>query len=359
MPIEIFQLFEGEYSEFITIMAIGLFIGIIIYLIFKYYFSTTLSGARTKVKKMVGDFIPKPVFILVFLATLSFALKSVASLQAYHEYINNTFFTLAVMISAYILAEISGEILISWIKSKKGYSKPPKIITKILAATIYLIAVLVILINYKIEITPLVATLGVGGIAIGLALQGTLSNFFAGLNVLSDRPIRVGDFVELESTGTTELKGYVEDIGWRSTRLKTLVDTIIIVPNAKLAESIIINYSMPDSNVSIYLECGVAYEADLEQVEKVTLETVEYCKKTVKGMIPEVEPSFRLREFGDSNINFRIYFTINEYPDQFKIKTEFIKELKKRFDAAGIEISWPIMKIYYPQKEVLGHYNKK
>ncbi|MFH1391184.1 MAG: mechanosensitive ion channel family protein [Candidatus Diapherotrites archaeon] len=249
----------------------------------------------------------------------------------------------------------------SWIKAKKGYSKPPKIITKILAATIYLIAFLIILINYKIEITPLVATLGVGGIAIGLALQGTLSNFFAGLNVLSDKPIRVGDFIGLEGTSTLgEILGTVEDIGWRSTRIRTPTDIMIIVPNAKLAESIITNYSMPDETVSIYIECGVAYESDLEKVEKVTLETVEYFKKNVEGVVkdPESLPSFRLREFADSNINFRIYFKIEHYIEQYKIRNEFIKELKKRFDKAGIEISWPIVKLYYPQKEVLGHYKK-
>jgi len=205
---------------------------------------------------------------------------------------------------------------------------------------------LIILVQFRIEITPIIATLGVGGIAIGLALQGTLSNFFAGLNVLSDKPIRVGDFIQIEGTSLNEITGHVEDIGWRSTRIKTLLDTIVIIPNARLAESVIINYALPTEEVFIYVECGVAYESDLEHVEKVVLEVVDFAKKNIEGVLKEDDPSFRLREFADSNINFRIYFRISEYTKQFKIKTEFIKELKKRFDKEGIEISWPIVKVY-------------
>ena len=181
-----------------------------------------------------------------------------------------------------------------------------------------------------------------GALAIGLALQSTLANFFAGLHLLSDKPIRVGDFIELDENTS----GFVDDIGWRSTRIKTMTDNLIIIPNGKLADSTILNYSLPKQDLSFWIQCGVAYESDLKKVEKITLEVAKKIQQQVPGAVKDFEPTFRFSKFGDSNIDFIVIIRVEEPMKRFVVRNEFIKALKERFDKEEIEISWPIRKVY-------------
>ena len=106
---------------------------------------------------------------------------------------------------------------------------------------------------------------------VALALQGTLTNFFAGLNILTDGSIRIGDFVELDGG----MSGYVDQIGWRTTRIRMLANNMVIIPNTKLADSIATNYNYPEDQMSVYLEVGVSYASDLDHVERVTVEVAK------------------------------------------------------------------------------------
>jgi small-conductance mechanosensitive channel len=232
--------------------------------------------------------------------------------------------------------------MISYLKIKRGFERPPKLINLTISIVIFVIAIVVILGYFKFDITPLIAGVGLGALAIGLALQSTLSNFFAGMHLVSDRPINVGDFIELDENTS----GNVEDIGWRSTRIKTLADNLLVIPNSKLAESNITNYSLPKQELSLWIPCGVAYESDLDKVEKVTLEVAREIQETVDGAVKDFEPGFRFKEFDDSNINFNTILRISEPLKKFQVRHEFIKKLKERFDKEDIEISWPIRKIY-------------
>jgi small-conductance mechanosensitive channel len=216
------------------------------------------------------------------------------------------------------------------------------LLNKTITVLIFVVAIAVILGYFKFDITPMIAGVGLGALAIGLALQSTLSNFFAGVHLVSDKPIRVGDFIELDE----KTSGIVEDIGWRSTRIRMLTDNLLIIPNGKLAESNIINYSMPKQDLSIWVPCGVAYESDLKKVEKVALEVAREIQQTVEGAVKDFEPAFRYKEFGDSNINFITILRVQEPLVRFSVRNEFIKALKERFDKEKIEISWPIRKIY-------------
>jgi small-conductance mechanosensitive channel len=216
------------------------------------------------------------------------------------------------------------------------------LLNKALSVIIFLIAIIVILGYYQVDITPMIAGVGLGAVVIGLALQSTLNNFFAGVHLLSDKPIRVRDFIELDK----DTYGIVEDIGWRSTRIRMLTDNLLIIPNGKLADSNIINYSMPKQDFAIWIPCGVAYDSDLKKVEKVTLEVAKQIQQNIPGAVKDYEPAFRFREFGDSNINFIAILQVAEPMARFTVRNEFIKALKERFDKERIEISWPIRKIY-------------
>jgi len=178
-------------------------------------------------------------------------------------------------------------------------------------------------------------------------LQDTLSNFFAGVYLVADMPIRIGDYIELDNG----MKGYVEDIGWRSIRIKTLPNNYIIIPNSKLAQSIITNYYAPEQEMSVVVPCGVSYDSDLEKVEKVTIEVAKEVQQNVPGAVKNFEPFIRYNEFGDSNINFSIILRVERFVDRYLVVHEFIKKLMARYNKEGIEISFPVRNIYFKNEK--------
>ncbi|MBD3361602.1 mechanosensitive ion channel [Candidatus Woesearchaeota archaeon] len=290
-----------------------------------------------------------PLCSLLFLSALYFSIRHLPIISNYLTWINHGFFVLAVLLASWLVMRISTVFVTHWMRVRKKFEKTPQLLNKIIIVTIFLIAVIVILGYFNVEITPLIATLGVGGLAVGLALQNTLSNFFAGLHVLTDKPVQVGDFVELEGKN---INGYVDDIGWRSTRLKTLPGNYIVIPNNTLAESIIKNTSAPQKQQSFVFQCGVGYGSDLKKVEKITVDVAKKIQKNVKGTIKDFEPFIRYHTFDDSNINFSVILRIEDYVSKYLVQHEFIKELKARFDKEKIEISWPVRKIYQAKKKV-------
>ena len=335
------ELINDEYLRFLII-----FIGAIIVVTLSYFILKLLVRRIAGRKKSYGEFIlkklSKPVLLIVFFIGVYPALISLSTLNDYINWIDGGFFVIVTLLSAYLISNIITIIMLGYLKVKRGFERTPGLLNKALSVIIFLIAIIVILGYFKVDITPMVAGVGLGAVVIGLALQSTLANFFAGVHILSDKPIRVGDFIELDK----DTYGVVEDIGWRSTRIRMLTDNLLVIPNGKLSESNIINYSMPKQDFSIWIPCGVAYESDLKKVEKVSLEVAKEIQKNISGAVKDFEPVFRFKEFGDSNINFVAVLRVEEPMARFVVRNEFIKALKERFDKENIEISWPIRKIY-------------
>ena len=196
---------------------------------------------------------------------------------------------------------------------------------------------LVVLSNMGVAITPILTALGVGSLAVALALQPTLTNLFAGFYITLARQVRVGDFVELESGQ----KGFVTDIGWRTTTIRALPNNLIIIPNSKISEIIVTNYALPEEQLSTLVPVGVSYDSDLEKVERVTIEVGRELQKSLEGAISDHEPLIRYNSFADSSINFNVILRSKTLVDGFLLQHEFIKRLHKRYDEEGIEIPFP------------------
>lgn len=202
---------------------------------------------------------------------------------------------------------------------------------------VYSIGALVALSSLGISITPLLTALGVGSLAVALALQPTLSNLFAGVHLTLSRPIAVGDFIELEN-GT---KGTVKDIGWRATRILELPGNIVVVPNARVVDMVVTNFDMPQSEQAALVQLGVSYGSDLATVERVTVDVARNVLRDVSGGVEEFEPFIRYHTFGDSSIDFTVILRVRQFTDRFLVVHEFIKRLKARYDEMGIEIPFP------------------
>lgn len=208
------------------------------------------------------------------------------------------------------------------------------ILTKIL---IYTLAILMILQTFGISITPFLTALGVGGLAVALALQETLSNLFAGIHMIASKKFRPGDYIELDADNS----GFIEDISWRNTTIRTLGSNLVIIPNQKIASATLVNYSRPQKEMSVLIKAGVGYNSDLEHVEKVVIEVGKEIMKKVTGGVQEFVPFIRFNEFGDSSINFTVILRVQEFTNQYLIKHEFVKALHKRFKEERIEIPFP------------------
>ncbi len=204
-------------------------------------------------------------------------------------------------------------------------------------AIIVSIAGLVVLDTLGVSITPLLASLGVGSLAVGLALQDTLSNFFSGIYIIADKPCRVNDFIRVDS----ETEGYVVKIGWRSTHLRLLNDNIVVVPNSKLATSQLINYDLNGQECTISLNLGVSYNADLDHVEFVTKDIAMQVLKKWDFGVHDTEPIIRFFNFGESSIDLRISVRVKTWVDQYELRHQLIKALHKGYSAQNIEIPFP------------------
>jgi small-conductance mechanosensitive channel len=208
---------------------------------------------------------------------------------------------------------------------------------------IAIVGLLVILNGVGLSITPMLTALGVGGLAVALALQEPLANFFAGLFITLAGQIRVGDYVKLDSGQ----EGYVADFSWRSTRLRMLANNLIVVPNAKLAQAIVVNHHLPAQDLAVLVEVGVDYASDLRHVERVVIDVGRGVMREVTGGMPDFDPFIRYHTFGDSSINFTVILRAKEFVDQYLIKHEFVKRLHTRFNDEGIVIPFPIRTIAY------------
>lgn len=210
---------------------------------------------------------------------------------------------------------------------------------------------LVMLSTLGISITPVLTTVGIGGLAVALGLQETFANLFAGMQITLAGNLRVGDFIRLESGE----EGYIEDIQWRATRVTTLRNNFVFIPNSRLSHSVITNYHKPSKDLAVLVEVGVHYSSDLEQVERVTIEVARTIMKTAEGGMPDFEPLVRFHTFADSSINLTAVLRASEMATSFAVKHAFIKALARAYNQAGIVIPFPIRAINTSQERATGH----
>lgn len=227
----------------------------------------------------------------------------------------------------------------------KDVLPPTTLFENLTRLAVYVIGGLILAQSLGISIAPALAGLGIGGLAVALALQGPLANLFSGIHIMISRQIKPGDYIKLE----TGEEGYVVDITWRNTTIRQLPNNYVIVPNSKLASLIVTNYYQPQPELAVLVQVGVSYSSDLEKVERVTIEVAREVMREVPGGVPEFEPFIRYHTFSDFSINFTVILRAREYVDQYLVRHEFIKRIHKRYREEGIEIPFPIRTVYLHQ----------
>jgi small-conductance mechanosensitive channel len=234
--------------------------------------------------------------------------------------------------------------------AEKMTGVPTTILKNILVVILYITGFMIMLDYLGISITPILTALGVGGLAVALALQDTLSNMFSGVHILITKKIRPGDYVQTDSG----FEGHVMDISWRNTTIRSPANNLIIIPNSKLAASIVTNLYLPEKETTVTVLVWVPYETDLSKVEALTRLVGKQIMLTVAGGVPEFDPFIRFHTFGDNGIGFTVILRVREFTDQYLIKHEFVKKLHETFKQEKIEIPFPvrtvIMKSHAPKE---------
>ena len=226
----------------------------------------------------------------------------------------------------------------------------------IFRVAIYASGALIVLDYFNISIAPIMAAMGVGGMALTFGLKETLENVFSGLQIIVSKQFRVNDYIKL-STGD---EGRVTDINWRYITVTPPSDSnVVVIPNKIIAGSVTTNYSQPRDDIVLIVPIGVGYESDLEHVEHVTIEVARELQIKIDGYEPEFDengkdrsplaPVVRYQKFNDSSIDFNAIMHVRSFTNQYLLKHEFIKAIKKRFDAEGINIPFPIRTLDLPE----------
>ena len=200
------------------------------------------------------------------------------------------------------------------------------------------IGALVILNGLGVSITPMLTALGVGGLAVALALQEPLSNLFAGIFLSLAGQMRIGDYVKLDSGA----EGYVADVNWRATRIRMVSGSAVIVPNAKLSQAIVTivsNRRPSDSDVPVAVDVGLDAARDLDRVEAVTLDVARDVMRGVPGGVPDFEPAIRYKTLAESRVRLSVILRAKKLTDEDLVRHEFLKRLHARYMREGLALA--------------------
>jgi small-conductance mechanosensitive channel len=280
--------------------------------------------------------LPLPLLVLAALYT---GLELLTLPGKYERIGLKLIFALLILILFYFPAKVGILFLRRLGQRKPGLEQVAQPAAFLIRALFAVLAVIIVLENLGVSLTAVWTTLGIGSVAVALALQDTLSNFFAGLYLLVDRPISPGDYIKLDSGQ----EGFVVHVGGRSTTLRMLANNLIVVPNSTLAKAVITNYSTPEPRMAYVLPVSAAYGTDTAQVERVLLQVVqESLRDGLEGLLPAPPPFVRfIPGFGESSLDFSLIVQIRQFTDQYLVQSELRKRILRRFQEERIQVPFP------------------
>ena len=339
-----------DWSHPILILVLGIILGWLI----KRFVHSRLSKLADKTKWRGDDIILnsiEPHIILwSFLATLNIAIESIKlsdPFLSYKEHFSTIILIILILSVTVTISKMLVGLFNLWAE-KQGHGFPSTtMFTNFVYIIVWGIGLMIILDSLNIAITPILTALGVGGLAISLALKDTLSDVFSGLHILLSGKVQPGDFAELDSGE----RGYISNITWRNTTMLERTNNIINIPNSRLSTAIIKNFDSRESSFSVRIPVGVSYNSDLEHVADVTKNVAKNVAKDVEGCNTDKEPLVRFYEFGESSINLKVYFIAEKYGDQHNIIDIFVKRLHKRYNEEGIDIPFPIRTLIHQNSQ--------
>ena len=305
--------------------------------------ATWNAKTQSRTGLILADSVRGPVLIWILILAVHLALQSSALPARFTNWTTEPLRVLFILSLTLMGMRFAGE-LIRYHGAQIPGATPVTTLSQTLAQlTVLIIGMLIILNQLKISITPILTALGVGGLAVALAMQDTLSNLFAGFYVAVARQVRLGDYIKMD--GGPE--GYVTDISWRSTTIQTLGNNLVFVPNSKLAQAIVTNYYLPEKRLPVQLPVSVSYDADPRQVERILLDVARAVARDTPAMLAEPAPSVSWDPgFGDSWLGLSLNYSVADFAAQYTVRNELRQRIFGRFREEGIRMPYPTRTIF-------------
>ncbi len=316
-------------------------IGKILYYLFKTVGRRLTAKTKTDLDDVLIDIIEEPIVAIVFLAGVYFALAYLGIKNGILEGILKAA-TIAIIAWAGIrfVDTFVKKILIPLTaKTKSSFDdQMVPLFSKGAKAVIIILSLVMVLDSVGFDVTALLAGIGIGGIAIAFAAQETISNVFGGISLILDKTFKVGDKIRLDSGEV----GLVDEVGLRSTRVRTFANEVIIIPNSTMANSKIINYAQPNALGRGEVKFGVVYGSNPEKVQKIVLEIIKKHSKVSK----EKEPTVEFLSMGDFSLNFSAKFWLDDYAEIWGTEREMTSLIYNGLNKNKIGIPFPTHTIY-------------
>lgn len=343
---------DNEWGVFTTTILVWLLIGIFTYFILDPFVKAFTSKTKTDLDDQILSIVKGPVFWLILtygivssMEVLNFSWSIIHALDLLYS-------VTLIILFCWMGFKIFKDVLLSWGRKFAEKSETEiddvllPVFEKVGMIAIVVIAIIACLDLFGVDVTLLMAGMGVAGLVIAFAAQETLGNFISGMFLLTDRPFKVGDLILMDDGDYCR----VEHIGLRSTKLyNTFHHDMIIVPNNKIANEKVVNLTQPDPKMKINLAINVDYKTDIKKAKDIILSVALTNKSVLTD--DEHRPFVRLTDFEDSAIQLKMFAWVDNLDNQWRAAAEIREEILARFRAEGIEIPFPQQVVHFGDGE--------
>lgn len=326
-------------------LAVGLAAKRVIARLLKAWATRTKSAAGLlAIQALLGPFM-----IWVLILGIHLAVRSSDLPERWTGVLGRILLVLWILSFTLVATRLAGDVIRQYGSNAQGMLPVTTLTQNLAQLGVVLLGLMVLLNQLDISITPILTALGVGGLAVALALQDTLSNLFAGFYMAVAGQVRIGDYIRLQSGE----EGYISDITWRSTTIRSLGNNLVIVPNAKLGQAIVTNYNLPEKRMSVGIQVAVTYDSNPDEVERLLLEVAVEAAREVPGLLAEPAPGVSSDPgFGESGFTLTLNCHVREFVDQYAVRHALRKRILKRFHEAGVTMPYPTRTVYVREQQV-------
>jgi MscS family membrane protein len=333
-----------KWIWFFALIALSILLGKLFYLISKHVLKQLTKKTKTNLDDIIVEHLEKPVIFLIFILGFYYAYTSMQFSPAVLKYFSDALHVMIIALIAWVLISLVDAFIIYYAEPMAAKTKSDlddhliPIVRRVVRIVLIIISAILIISTFGVNVSSLIAGVGIGGLAIALAAQDLLSNFFGGMAILSDKPFKIGDRIKLDD----KTDGIVKRIGTRSTVIETFAGTEIVMPNSKVANSILENVSR-EKHRRIVLHLGLEYKTPTAKLDRACAIVKEVIKAN-KNTTDEVTASFE--SFGESELKFTVIYWMKDLNKYFDTLHDVNMGIKKKFEKEKIEFAFPTRTIH-------------
>ncbi|MDD5639228.1 MAG: mechanosensitive ion channel family protein [Candidatus Pacebacteria bacterium] len=331
---------QTSYINALIIILSFFLVAKIIAFIFEKYFKKWIQKSKNKMEEVILPKVKPTLIRMLVLIGLRFAVSQLG----FSGWILNTINSIIILMIVYVGSTMADIAIEAWTihidkKNKSHLAQSILPIFNSIANVLFYIGGLIwILYEWNIDVSPFLASLGIAGVIVGFAIQDSLKNIFGGIALILDGTFKINEKIQLDDGEI----GTIEDISIRSTKIKTINNELITIPNGKLADMKIKNFAKPTSNIRMLIHFGVAYGTNIDKLRDV----VEKLLDSTENITKDKASSLVILELDDSSINCEIRFWTNDHTIGIDKKAELIEKLYNTLNKEGIEIPFPTQTVY-------------